>query len=221
MMVKRRWLFVVGFLLLASNVMAEDKKQTVLFVGDSITAGFGIDEDEAFPALIQSRLDSLGWNVSAVNAGLSGETSSGGLRRINWLLKQEVDVLVLELGANDGLRGIDLQLTDQNLRKIVAIMKEKYPECTIVIAGMQVPTNLGDDYTSTFRTMFSKIAEDTGSALIPFLLEGVGGVPELNLPDGKHPTAEGHKILAENVWEVLRPILNPSRRRVGTTNKHR
>ena len=207
MMVKRRWLFVVGFLLLASNVMAEDKKQTVLFVGDSITAGFGIDEDDAFPALIQSRLDSLGWNVSAVNAGLSGETSSGGLRRINWLLKQEVDVLVLELGANDGLRGIDLQLTDQNLRKIVAIMKEKYPECTIVIAGMQGPTNLGDDYTSTFRTMFSKIAEDTGAALIPFLLEGGGGVPELNLPDGKHPTAEGHKILAENVWEVLRPIL--------------
>jgi len=207
-MVKRSWLLVVGLLLFSNSISANDEKRTVLFVGDSITAGLGIDEDQAFPALIQARLDSLEWNVRAVNAGLSGETSSGGLRRIKWLLKQEVDVLVLELGANDGLRGIDLTLTDQNLRKIVAITKETYPNCRIVIAGMQVPTNLGDDYTSTFRTMFSKIAEDTGSALIPFLLEGVGGVPELNLPDGKHPTAEGHEILAENVWEILGRILS-------------
>ena len=185
----------------------------MLFLGDSITAGFGIGESKAFPALIQSRVDSLEWPVSVINAGLSGETSSGGLRRINWLLKRKVDILVLELGANDGLRGIDLELTDRNLREIVARTKKVYPHCKIVIAGMQVPTNLGKEYTETFRTMYVKQAEDTGSDLIPFLLEGVGGVTELNLADGKHPTAEGHRILAGNVWEVLRPILEE---RLGT-----
>lgn len=193
--------------LLSSTVPADENRLTVLFVGDSITAGFGIDEGDAFPALIQTRLDSLEWPVNAVNAGLSGETSSGGLRRIKWLLRQQVDVLVLELGANDGLRGIDLGLTEKNLREIIRITKETHPECVIVVAGMQVPTNLGSDYTETFRKMFGRIAEDTGSHLIPFLLEGVGGVPELNLPDGKHPTAKGHKILADNVWQVLEPIL--------------
>ena len=201
-------LFAILLIFASTHVGATDReRRTVLFVGDSITAGLGIDEDQAFPAIIQARLDSLEWPVKAINAGLSGETSSGGLRRINWLLKQKVDVLVLELGANDGLRGVDLSLTDKNLRSIVSRTKETYPECEIVIAGMQVPTNLGEAYTTTFRTMFEKIAADTESHLIPFLLEGVGGVPELNLPDGKHPTAEGHRILAENVWAILGPIL--------------
>ena len=194
-------------LLLAGVALAKEDRLTVLFVGDSITAGLGIDEDQAFPALLQTRLDSMDWPVTAINAGLSGETSSGGLRRINWLLKQKVDVLVLELGANDGLRGIDLTLTERNLRAIVAATKEKHPYCEIIIAGMQVPTNLGQEYTTTFREMFGKVALDTGSELIPFLLENVGGIPELNLPDGKHPTAEGHKILAENVWKVLEAVL--------------
>ena len=200
-------LLVSLILLLAGVALAKEDRLTVLFVGDSITAGLGIDEDQAFPALLQTRLDSMDWPVTAINAGLSGETSSGGLRRINWLLKQKVDVLVLELGANDGLRGIDLTLTERNLRAIVAATKEKHPYCEIIIAGMQVPTNLGQEYTTTFREMFGKIALDTGSELIPFLLENVGGIPELNLPDGKHPTAEGHKILAENVWKVLEAVL--------------
>ena len=147
--------------MLVINTRAAERK-TVLFVGDSITAGFGIDEDQAFPALIQTRLDSLEWPVDASNAGLSGETSSGGLRRINWLLKRHVDVLVLELGANDGLRGIDLSLTDRNLREIVLRTKKVYPDCEVVIAGMQVPTNLGKEYTDTFREMFVQIASDTG-----------------------------------------------------------
>ncbi|MBS12170.1 MAG: arylesterase [Gemmatimonadetes bacterium] len=200
-------LLVSLILLLAGVALAKEDRLTVLFVGDSITAGLGIDEDQAFPALLQTRLDSMDWPVTAINAGLSGETSSGGLRRINWLLKQKVDVLVLELGANDGLRGIDLTLTERNLRAIVAATKEKHPYCEIIIAGMQVPTNLGQEYTTTFREMFGKVALDTGSELIPFLLENVGGIPELNLPDGKHPTAEGHKILAENVWKVLEAVL--------------
>ncbi len=200
-------LLVSLILLLAGVALAKEDRLTVLFVGDSITAGLGIDEDQAFPALLQTRLDSMDWPVTAINAGLSGETSSGGLRRINWLLKQKVDVLVLELGANDGLRGIDLTLTERNLRAIVAATKEKHPDCEIIIAGMQVPTNLGQEYTTTFREMFGKVALDTGSELIPFLLENVGGIPELNLPDGKHPTAEGHKILAENVWKVLEAVL--------------
>ena len=206
MVKSRRWVFVLGVALTATAAMSEERV-TVLFFGDSITAGFGIGEAEAFPALIQARVDSLGWPVDAINAGLSGETSSGGLRRIGWLLKRPVDVLVLELGANDGLRGIDLELTDRNLREIVVRTKNVYPECVVVIAGMQVPTNLGQEYTNTFRTMFVQLAEDVGADLIPFLLEGVGGVPELNLADGKHPTAEGHRILAENVWGVLEGYL--------------
>ena len=209
MMIPRIGTVLLALSMLVINTRAAERK-TVLFVGDSITAGFGIDEDKAFPALIQTRLDSLEWPVDAINAGLSGETSSGGLRRINWLLKRQVDVLVLELGANDGLRGIDLSLTDRNLREIVLRTKKVYPDCEIVIAGMEVPTNLGKEYTDTFREMFVQIASDTGSKLIPFLLKEVGGIKELNLSDGKHPTAEGHWILAENVWAVLKPILKAS-----------
>lgn len=209
MMIPRIGTVLLALSMLVINTRAAERK-TVLFVGDSITAGFGIDDDKAFPALIQTRLDSLEWPVDAINAGLSGETSSGGLRRINWLLKRQVDVLVLELGANDGLRGIDLSLTDRNLREIVLRTKKVYPDCEVVIAGMQVPTNLGKEYTDTFREMFVQIASDTGSKLIPFLLKEVGGIKELNLSDGKHPTAEGHRILAENVWAVLKPILKAS-----------
>lgn len=201
------WVIPLVIAFSAVSVPGAGERVRVLFLGDSITAGYGIDKDEAFPALIQARVDSLGWPVDAVNAGLSGETSSGGLRRIDWLLKRKVDVLVLELGANDGLRGIDPDLTERNLLEIVARTRKAHPDAEVVIAGMQVPTNLGKDYTERFRTMFPKIAEETGSYLIPFLLEGVGGVPELNLPDGKHPTAEGHVILAENVWGVLEGVL--------------
>jgi acyl-CoA thioesterase-1 len=139
--------------------------------------------------------------------GLSGETSSGGLRRVDWLLQRRIDVLVLELGGNDGLRGITPDLTKKNLQAIIDRAKSKYPEVKIVIAGMQVPPNLGQEYTSQFRTLYSELAKKNNALLIPFLLEGVGGIPQLNLPDGIHPTAEGHRIVAKNVWKVLMSLL--------------
>jgi acyl-CoA thioesterase-1 len=169
----RRWVGVLCLLGIASGVRAESSI-TVLFLGDSITAGLGIDEKDAFPNLIQARVDSLKWPVISVN---------------------------------DGLRGIDPVLTESNLLEMVARTRKTYPECDVVIAGMQIPTNLGQDYTEAFRSVFPSVADSTGSVLIPFLLEGVGGVAELNLPDGKHPTAEGHQIVADNVWDVLQPLL--------------
>ncbi len=195
------------------RIFADDKnskkksRKTVLFLGNSLTAGYGLQKSQAFPALIQQKIDSLGWNFEVVNAGLSGETSSGGLRRINWLLKRKVDVLVLELGANDALRGIALDLTKNNLQAIIDSTKSKYPVAKIVVAGMLAPPNLGKEYTDEFRSIFTDLAKKNDVVLISFLLEGVGGVPALNLPDGIHPTAPGHKIVAENVWKVVKPLL--------------
>jgi acyl-CoA thioesterase-1 len=149
----------------------------------------------------------LKWNFEVINAGLSGETSSGGLRRINWLLKREIDVLVLALGANDGLRGISPDVTAKNLQEILNRTREKYPHVKLVIAGMEAPPNMGQDFTAQFRAIFPGLAKKNKAALIPFLLEGVGGVAELNLADGIHPNARGHEIVAENVWRVLKPVL--------------
>jgi len=181
--------------------------RTILFLGNSLAAGYGLDPELAFPALIQQKIDSLGWNFKVINAGVSGETSAGGLRRMDWLLQRQVDVLFLELGANDGLRGIPLEHTKQNLQGIIARVRAKNPAVKIVIAGMMVPPNLGADYTRAFRAIFPDLAKRNQAALVPFLLEGVGGVPELNLPDGIHPTAAGHRLVAQNVWKVLRPVL--------------
>jgi acyl-CoA thioesterase-1 len=181
--------------------------KTILFLGNSLSAGYGLDPELAFPALVQQKIDSLKWNFHVINAGLSGETSSGGLRRVDWLLQRRVDILVLELGGNDGLRGITLDLTKTNLQTIIDRVKAKYPAAKIVIAGMQVPPNLGQEYTTQFRTLYSDLAKKNNALLIPFLLEGVGGVPQLNLPDGIHPTAEGHRIVAKNVWKTLMPLL--------------
>jgi acyl-CoA thioesterase I len=181
--------------------------KTILFFGDSLTAGYGLDPSEAFPARIGEKIASSGWNFEVINAGLSGETTAGGLRRIDWLLKRRVDVLVLALGANDGLRGVPVEVTRQNLQAIIDRAKSRYPDVKIVIAGMQIPPNLGLEYGSSFRSLFPDLARKNGASLIPFLLEGVGGRPELNLPDGIHPTPEGHKIIAENVWKILQPLL--------------
>lgn len=181
--------------------------RTILFLGNSLSAGYGLGTEFAFPALIQEKIDSLGWNFKVINAGLSGETSSGGLRRIDWLLQRKIDVFFLELGANDGLRGIPLDLTQQNLQAIIDRVKAKNAEVRIVIAGMLVPPNMGREYSSKFRTLFLELAKKNETALVPFLLEGVGGNPKLNLPDGIHPTAEGHRIVARNVWQVLKPVL--------------
>jgi acyl-CoA thioesterase-1 len=190
-----------------NGLSSPDQPKTILFLGDSITAGYGLDQSQAFPALIQERIDALNLKYSVVNAGLSGETSSGGLRRVGWLLRSKVDILILELGANDGLRGIDLSVTKTNLQQIIDQAKEANPNVQIIVAGMQVPPNLGQNYTNQFRQMFPELATKNNAKLIPFILEGVAGEPTLNLSDGIHPNVEGQKILADNVWKVLRPML--------------
>jgi len=199
-------LLFFGLILFAIPADGQDRK-TILFFGDSITAGYGLDEDDAFPALIQQKIDSLGLNYNVVNAGLSGETSAGGLRRIDWVLQQPVDIFVLELGGNDGLRGIEPASTKENLQGIIDKVEDKYPESVIVLTGMQAPPNMGQDYTESFHQIFHDLADTNDILFLPFILEGVAGDPDLNLPDGIHPTEEGHKILAENVWDILQPVL--------------
>jgi len=201
------WFFLSSLMPGLKVSAAASEPKAILFLGNSLTAGYGLDATQSFPALIQDRIDSLGWNFKVINAGQSGDTSSGGLRRIDWLLRREFHVLVLELGINDGLRGIHVDVTRQNLQAIVNRTKSRYPDVKVVIAGMQVPPNMGRDYASTFRAIFPQLAKKNGAHLIPFLLEGVGGNPELNLPDGVHPSVEGHKIVAENVWKVMEPLL--------------
>lgn len=186
-----------------TTVVDNSSEKVILFFGDSLTAGYGLELEEAFPALIQNRLDSLGLNYTVINSGLSGETTSGGRNRLDWVLRQKVDIFVLELGANDGLRGIPLSETRSNLQAMIDLVREKNTNTQIILAGMQIPPNMGPEYTTEFRKIFPELAEENRIALIPFLLEGVAGNPELNLEDGIHPTAKGHQILRENVWEVL------------------
>lgn len=185
----------------------QDEERTIIFYGDSLTAGYGLDPENAFPAIIKERLDNEGKNYRVVNAGVSGETSSGGLTRITWVLNQSVDIFILELGANDGLRGIPPEETRKNLQGIIDKVHEKNPQCTIILAGMMVPPNMGQDYSKKFATIFPSLSKANDSELIPFLLEGVAGDPELNLPDGIHPNVEGHKIVAGNIMKVLGPLL--------------
>jgi acyl-CoA thioesterase-1 len=183
--------------------------QIILFLGDSITAGFGLNPAQAFPALIQQKIDARRWSFQVVNAGQSGDTSAGGLGRLDWLLKNRIDVLVLELGANDGLRGLAVGTTRKNLQAIIERTKHKYPEVKVILAGMKVPSNMGDDYGRKFEAVFADLAKKNNAPLIPFILEGVGGVRELNLADGIHPTAKGQEMVAANVWRVLEPVLLP------------
>ena len=185
----------------------EKGEKVIVFFGNSLTAGYGLDPTEAFPALIQKKIDSLGLNYEVVNAGLSGETTASGKNRVAWILKQEVDVFVLELGGNDGLRGINLDETRRNLQQIIDKVREESPDAEIVLAGMQIPPNMGAEYAGKFREIFPDLAKSNDVHLIPFLLEGVGGERDLNLPDGIHPNAEGQQIVAENVWQVLKDIL--------------
>ena len=189
------------------KVSSVDAKKSILVFGNSLTAGLGVEPDEAFPALIENKIDSLNLPYEVINAGLSGETTAAGKERINWLLKQKVDVFILELGANDGLRGIPLTETRKNLQSIIDQVKAKYPDAKLVMTGMEVPPNMGSKYASEFRVIFPDLAKKNNMALVPFLLEKVGGVPELNQSDGIHPTPEGHKILAENVWVILKDLL--------------
>lgn len=181
-------------------------RKNIVFFGNSITAAYQLPPEQGFTHLIQLKIDSLGLPYTCVNAGLSGETTADGVSRIEWILQQPVDIFVLELGGNDALRGLPLAESKKNLQTIIDKVKEKNPDCKIVVAGMMAPPNLGA-YAKDFHNIFPAIAKKNKAALIPFLLDGVGGDPELNLPDGIHPTAEGHRILAETVWKTLKPLL--------------
>ena len=177
----------------------------VVFLGDSITAGLGLDAEQAFPALLAETLGREGLPVQVVNAGVSGDTTAGGLRRLDWLLRQKPDVVVVGLGGNDGLRGLELKASEQNLREIVR--KSREAGADVLLLGMLIPPNYGPEYTSQFRELYPRIAKELDVPLVPFVLEGVGGNPGLNQPDGIHPTAEGHRIVAQNVLPHLRPLV--------------
>lgn len=200
-------LFIISLFITCSLQAQDSETKTILFFGDSITAGLGVDKSQAFPALIQDKIDSLGLNYEVINGGLSGETSAGGLRRIDWILQRDIDLMLLELGGNDGLRGIDLESTKENLQQIIDKFEAKNPEAKIILAGMQVPPNLGQEYTEQFQTIYPELAEENNLPLIPLIMDKLGGNEELIQSDGLHPTPAGHKVIAETIWEVLKPLL--------------
>jgi len=199
--------FTSLLMVLLSLTVHGNEPGRILFLGDSITAGYGLGKDKAFPALVQARLDSQDLKFKVINAGVSGDTSAGGLRRVDWVLRQPIHILVLELGANDGLRGLPLAEMAKNLQAIIDKVKQKNPSVKILVAGMRLPPNLGQEYSAGFESVFSELAKNNEAAFIPFILDGVAGNPALNLPDRIHPTAEGHEILAETVWNELLPLL--------------
>lgn len=192
----------------ASTEQPAKRKKVVLFFGNSLTAGYGLENHESFPSLIQARIDSLGLNYEVINAGVSGETTATGSNRVKWVLeRQPVDVFVLELGANDGLRGTPVTETKQNLEKIIETVRGIYPQAVIILAGMMVPPSMGPEYSAAFTKVFPEVAESMNVKLIPFLLDDVAGIDSLNLPDGIHPNAQGQKIVCDNVWETLATVL--------------
>ncbi len=202
----------------AAAAETDSSAVTVVYLGDSLTAGYGLAQGEAqaYPALIEAKADSLGIAVRTVNAGVSGDTSAGGLRRIEWLAgRQRIDVLVLALGANDGLRGLPTDALKANLEGTIAAARASNPDVRIVLAGMMVPTNMGGAYGQRFSDVYETVADEQGVDLVPFLLDGVGGVPALNQPDGVHPTAAGQRVMAETVWQALRPVLEETRAEAG------
>ena len=192
----------------STTMSLKSEQKLILFFGNSLTAGYGIDPEDAFPGLTQAALDSLGKDYKVINGGLSGETTAGGLSRLDWFLEEEPYLFVLELGGNDGLRGIQLSETKKNLLGIIDKVKAKYPNTKIILAGMQIPPNMGQEYTDEFKTIYPAVAQEKNVTLIPFLLEGIAGNPDLNLPDGIHPTEEGHKIVFGTIWPYLEVILD-------------
>lgn len=204
---------LLPFLIGGTTSLAQDAKpapstkKTIVFLGDSLSAGTGVKPQEAFPAVIEHKIRERGLPFEVVNAGVGGDTTAGGLRRIDWLLQRRVDVLVLELGGNDGLRGLPARNVKENLQAMIDKAKAKQPDVKIVVAGMQMPPNLGGQYAEQFREVFFEIAKENKAVMIPFLLEGVGGLRELNQPDLIHPNPAGHKIIADVVWKVLEPLL--------------
>jgi acyl-CoA thioesterase-1 len=191
------------------------ERGVILFLGTSLTAGYGVGAENAYPALLQAKIDSARLPYTVTNAGISGETSAGGLRRLDWSLQQPVAVLVLELGANDGLRGLDLDAMRANLDTILHRTRATYPDVRFVIAGMEAPPNMGDAYTSGFRRVYTDLARKYDAALVPFLLQDVAGDRQLNIEDGIHPNIAGHRIVADNVWKALRGMLETGRAPTG------
>ena len=201
----------LAYLLYASaaySIASDSASKTILIFGDSLTAGYGIDPEQAYPALIADKLATENLPYKVIPSGLSGETTAGGLRRIDWILRQPVDIFILALGANDGLRGIKLSDTRKNLEAIVAKVRSKNPQVQVILAGMRIPPNLGPEYTNEFETLYPELSESLEAALIPFLLEDVAGHPHLNLPDGIHPNPQGQAIVAQTVWRTLHPLLD-------------
>jgi acyl-CoA thioesterase-1 len=185
----------------------QNPTKTILFFGDSLTAGYGLSPEDAFPSLVEKQLLKENKKIKVINGGLSGETSAGGLSRIDWTLRQPVDIFVLELGANDGLRGLPLDQTKKNLQAIIDKVIAKNPKAKIVLAGMMVPPNMGKTYSDEFKKIYPSLAEKNKAILIPFLLDGVAGIEKLNQADGIHPNVEGHRIVAKNMIKYFTPIL--------------
>ena len=209
-MFNRVLLVCLALLLGRWTARADDAPRTILFYGDSLTAGYLLDDPatESFPALIGAKIKAAGYHYEAVNAGLSGDTTAGGLNRIAWTLRRPVDILFLELGGNDGLRGLPIDEARRNLQGIIDKTRAKYPDARVVIAGMQIPPNFGPEYVARFKAMYGELAQaNPGATLLPFLLDGVGGDESLNQKDQIHPTAEGHRKIAEGIWPVLEPLL--------------
>lgn len=196
---------------------ASDPRPRIVAFGDSLTAGLGVQSDESYPAQLQHRLDGLGYNYRVINAGVSGDTTAGGLRRVPWILNNKPELVILELGANDGLRGLPVDQTRSNLRQIIQQLQES--GTTVVLAGMKLPPNYGEDYTASFEAMYRMLAEEYRLPLIPFFLEGVGGSSSLNQADGIHPTREGYEIIVKQVLKVLMPVLNERAHKPAATHK--
>lgn len=190
-----------------STAQAEDGRKRLVFLGDSLTSGYTLDADLAYPALIQQRIDAAGLPFTVLNSGVSADTTAGGLSRLDWLLRQPMDVLVVALGANDGLRAFNPEVPRRNLTAIIEKTRERQPGCAILLAGMKLPRNMGDDYVASFEAIYPELAATYEVPLLPFLLEDVAGIPELNMPDGIHPTAEGQRIIADHMWTFIEPTL--------------
>lgn len=199
------WLitWVIGH---SSAAVADDDRPRIVAFGDSLTAGFGVAAEEAYPARLQRRLDEQGLRYRVINAGVSGDTTAGGVRRVDWVLKSRPDLLILELGGNDGLRGLNLDETKANLERIIKRCQDA--SVTVILAGMKLPPNYGMEYTKGFETIYPALAKQYRLTLIPFFLDGVAGSASLNQADGIHPTSEGYRIIADKVLETVKPLLN-------------
>ncbi len=201
----------------ASPSVSDSRPRIVAF-GDSLTAGLGVQANDSYPAQLQRRLDSLGYHYRVINAGVSGDTTAGGLRRVSWILSSKPELVILELGANDGLRGLRIDETHNNLHRIISQLQEA--RVLVILAGMKLPPNYGQDYTTQFETMYRTLVKEHQLPFIPFFLEGVGGTPSLNQADGIHPTSEGYQVVVEHLLKVLRPVLNDREQRLNLSPHH-